>query len=67
MARGGARPGAGRKPGSMLPPDIRRQPLQFRLPGWLIKWLREQPESIGRLVERALVNYYDLEQPKGRR
>ena len=62
--RGGPRPGAGRPKGSTIPEGEKRKRFQVRLPQHIIKWLREQPESAGRLVERALVKVYQIKEPK---
>jgi hypothetical protein len=35
----------------------------FRLPQWIVDWLKAQPESGGRLMEEAIVKYYKLKQP----
>lgn len=57
--RGGRREGSGRKAGvSYLDDSVRRQRFQIRLPGYLIEWIREQPESNGRLIEQALMSAY---------
>ena len=64
--RGGKRPGAGRPKGSTLPEDQKRQRFQIRLPQYVIKWLRSEPESAGRLVERALIMTYGIKEPKER-
>ena len=62
--RGGKRPGAGRPKGSTISEDQKRQRYQIRLPQHIIKWLRSQPESAGRIVERALVITYRIKEPK---
>ncbi len=63
--RGGCRPGAGRPRGSIINPLLKREGLgNFRLPLWLIEWLREQPESGGRLIERALMKTYKIKPPE---
>ncbi len=67
MRGGGPRPGAGRPKGSTIPEDQKRQRFQIRLPGHIIKWLRGQPESAGRMIERALIMTYSIKEPKERR
>ena len=62
--RGGPRPGSGRPKGSTIPEDQKRKRFQVRLPQQIIQWLRDQPESAGRLVERALVMTYKIKEPK---
>ena len=66
MRGGGPRPGAGRPKGSTIPEDQKRQRFQIRLPQYVIKWLRSEPESAGRLVERALIMTYGIKEPKER-
>ena len=62
--RGGYRKGGGRPKGSIKPPNLKRINLNdFRLPQWIVDWLKAQPESGGRLMEEAIVNYYKLNQP----
>jgi hypothetical protein len=58
--RGGKREGAGRPKGSMFPPNKRRKQVSVRLPVWLSDWLQNHPESSGRLIERALIAFYQL-------
>lgn len=58
--RGGARPGAGRKP---MPPALRKEPINVKLPLWLIKWLDARPESRAVLIEDALKQRYKLKSP----
>ena len=59
--RGGARPGAGRP---VMPIHLKRNPLHdFRVQQWIIDWLKAQPESGGRLIERAVIEMYRLKQP----
>ena len=61
--RGGWR-GGGRPKGSTMPPHLKRINLNdFRLPKWIVDWLKAQPESGGRLMEEAIVKYYKLKQP----
>jgi len=65
--RGGKRPRSGRPKGSTIPEDQKRHRYQIRLPGYVIEWLRGQPESAGRLVERALCMVYNIKESKERR
>ncbi len=62
--KGGKRPGAGRPAGSTYSEEKRRKPINVRLPLWLADWLKNHPESSGRLIERALIMTYDLKEPK---
>jgi hypothetical protein len=55
----------GRKPGPVKPDYLKRYKISFlRLPGWMIKWLKAQEKSSGALVEKALIEYYNLKSPK---
>ena len=66
--RGGRRKGAGRPKGSNKPPHLRRVTLpDFRLPQWIVDWLKAQDYSGGRLIEEALIKYYKLEHPDEKR
>ncbi len=64
--RGGARPGAGRKPGKKDP--VRRKPWTGRLPIYVIDWLVEHGEnkkgkSQADLVANALIQTYEIKKP----
>ena len=62
--RGGWRKGGGRPKGSTMPAHLKRINLNdFRLPQWIVDWLKAQPKSGGRLMEDALINYYKLKRP----
>lgn len=59
--RGGVRPGAGRP---IVALHLKRNSLHdFRVQQWIIDWLKAQPGSGGKLVERALIEMYRLKQP----
>ena len=60
MARGGKRPGAGRKP---LPSNLIRTPVTIRLPAWLIETIDEMEGSRTELVELAVLKYHKLRPP----
>jgi hypothetical protein len=57
---GGARPGAGRK---KIEPGRKKIPVSYKLPAWLVEWLRLQPESQASLIEKALVRQYRIVRP----
>ena len=60
--RGGWR-GGGRPKGSTISPHLKRVNLNdFRLPRWIVDWIKSQPESGGRVMEEAIVEYYKLKQ-----
>ena len=53
---------AGRKP---VRKDFKRETLHSaRLPNWLIEWLTEQGK-IGKRIELALIDYFDIPVPEG--
>ena len=55
------KPGGGRKPTS---PELTRIKLtDFRLPRWLVDWIKGQPRSGGEVVKEAVVSYYHLDEP----
>ncbi len=59
--RGGWRKGGGRPKGSTMPAHLKRVNLNdFRLPQWIVDWLKSQPRSGGRLMEEALIKHYKL-------
>ena len=62
--RGGKRQRAGRPKGSKLPEGQKRQSVTVCLSPWIANWLRNHPESSGRLVERALIMTYDIKEQK---
>jgi hypothetical protein len=62
--KGGKREGAGRPTGSTYPVEKRRKQVAVRLSLWLADWLKNHPEPSGRLIERALIAFYNLKAPK---
>ena len=62
--RGGRRKGGGRPKGSTISPHLKRVNLpDFRLPQWIVDWIKSQERSGGRIIEEALVKYYRLKPP----
>jgi hypothetical protein len=62
--RGGRREGGGRPKGSTISPHLERVNLpDFRLPQWIVDWMKSQERSGGRIIEEALVKYYRLKPP----
>jgi hypothetical protein len=62
--RGGYRKGGGRPKGSTIATHLKRVNLTgFRVPQWMIDWLKAQDRSGGRMIEEALIKYYKLEPP----
>jgi len=57
MSRGGKRPGAGRP---LADPFLKKVPVNYKLPQWLVDWIREQNESGAVLIEDALVKQHNL-------
>jgi len=58
--RGGKRAGAGRPPGD---PDLVKGPVSYKLPRWLIEWLRDQDTPAAQLIEDALCSRHKLAPP----
>jgi hypothetical protein len=58
--RGGAREGAGRKPAR---PDLKKVPVGYKLPHWLVEWIRQQDTPASQLIEGALRQAHDLVPP----
>ena len=63
--RGGYRPGAGRPKAATHLKRVKLTP--FRLPQWIVDWIRQQPKSGGRVIEEAMIHHYNLKEPKERR
>lgn len=59
---GGAREGAGRKP---VPEQLKKIPVGYKLPRWLVEWLREQDVPAAQLIEDALKRRHKLRPPDG--
>ena len=59
--RGGARKGAGRKP---APAPLVKIPVCYKLPRWLVEWIREREEPAAQLIEDALCKRHKLKPPK---
>jgi hypothetical protein len=55
--------GGGRPKGSTISPQLKRESLtNFRLPKWIIDWIKSQERSGGRVIEEALIKHYRLKQ-----
>lgn len=57
---GGAREGAGRKP---VPEQLKKIPVGYKLPRWLVDWLRDQDIPAAQLIEEALCKRHKLKRP----
>jgi len=57
---GGKRDGAGRPP---IDPRLVKVPVGYKLPRWLVEWMRVQPESQAVLIESALKKQHKLKSP----
>lgn len=62
MTGGGKREGAGRPP---IDPQRVKVPVGYKLPRWLVGWLRAQEEPAARLIEDALRRRHKLKPPAG--
>lgn len=45
------------------PVELKKVPCAFKLPQWLLDWLRDQPQSQAVLIENALCKTYKLKPP----
>jgi len=53
--RGGYRPGSGRKKGAQIvSPEMRRVPVQIRLPQFMLDWMNTQNQSITKTIQYAI-------------
>lgn len=59
--KGGKREGAGRP---RSPAHLKKNPVNLKLPQWLIDWTGDQPKSRAVLIEQALIEKNKLEPPK---
>lgn len=62
MSQGGKRDGAGRP---HVAPQMLKVPVGYKLPRWLVDWLREQDEPAAQLIEDALRRRHKLKPPEG--
>lgn len=51
MSSGGKREGAGRPP---IDPQMLKVPVGYKLPQWLVDWIRKQDKPAAQLIEEAL-------------
>lgn len=63
MTSGGKRHGAGRPP---IDPRMVKVPVGYKLPRWLVKWLRDKDEPAAQLIEDALCRRHKLKPPVGK-
>lgn len=61
MSSGGKRKGAGRPP---IDPLILKVPVGYKLPRWLVDWLRGQQKPAAQLIESALRRQHKLRPPQ---
>jgi hypothetical protein len=62
MSAGGKREGAGRPP---IDPQMLKVPTGYKLPRWMVDWLREQDTPAAQLIEDALKRRHKLKPPEG--
>jgi len=60
--RGGKRDGAGRP---KTPLNLKKIQGNYRLPQWLVAWLRSQSQPQAQIIEDALIKVHKLKPPKG--
>ena len=60
-SHGGKRKGAGRPPS---PPGTVRVMVSYRLPEYIVDWLKAHPESSTALVEEALIEKHRIKAPR---
>lgn len=62
MTAGGKRSGAGRP---HIDPRLVKVPVGYKLPRWLVEWLRSQDTPAAQLIEDALRRRHKLKPPEG--
>ena len=60
MSRGGTRPGAGR---GTIDPQFKKIPVGYKLPKWLVDWIRAQDNTAAGMIETALIKQHKLTPP----
>lgn len=60
MSRGGKREGAGRPP---IDPRMVKIKVGYKLPRWLVDWIRKQDTPAAQMIEAALCKVYGLRPP----
>jgi hypothetical protein len=61
--RGGYREGAGRPAVKM---KLKKEQMATRLSGWIVEWLKSQPDKSADLIETALIEKYGLTPPENK-
>lgn len=61
MSNGGARKGVGRP---KIDPELLKIPVNYKLPRWLVEWLRNEEKPAAQLIEAALIEKHGLVRPK---
>lgn len=56
----GKRKRVGRPP---IDPRVVKIPVGYKLPRWLVEWLRKQRVSAAKLIEDALIEKHNLKKP----
>ena len=46
-----------------LAANIKKQPVNFKLSPWVNSWLNDQSPSKASLIEKAIIEHYELEKP----
>lgn len=57
---GGKRKGAGRPP---INPQLVKIPVGYKLPQWLVEWIRKQDKPAAQMIESALCQVHRLRPP----
>lgn len=57
---GGKRKGSGRPP---TDPDLLKIPVSYKLPRWLVEWLREESAPASQIIESAILRRHKLKPP----
>lgn len=57
MTKGGKRVGAGRP---QIDPQKKKIPVGYKLPRWVVAWLRKEPRPASQLIEEALTSHFQI-------
>ena len=45
--------------------NLKKIPVSYRLPRWLVEWMRDHKNASSKLIEDAIKSHYDIVEPNG--